>query len=82
MWTLRGLQGFLRLRAINKQRRGGAALRSHTPVTGDAAASAAVFIKEAAPDSEAFKRPSRATTQQLPWDRRGKGVKVSDAISA
>lgn len=57
-------------------------MRSHTPVTGDAAASAAVFIKEAAPDSEAFKRPSRATTQQLPWDRRGRGVKVSDAISA
>lgn len=48
-------------------------------MTGDAAA---VFIKEAAPDSEAFKRPSRATTQQLPWDRRGEGVKVSDAISA
>lgn len=61
---------------------GGPAFRSHTPVTGGATASTAVFIKGATPDSEAFKRPSRATTQQLPWDRRGKGVKVSNAISA
>lgn len=30
-----------------------------------------MFIKEAGPDSEAFKRPSGATTQQLPWDWRG-----------
>lgn len=57
-------------------------MKSHTPVTGGGAAGAAVFIKEAGPDSEAFKRPSGATTQQLPWDRRGKGVKVSNAISA
>lgn len=57
-------------------------MRRHTPVTGAKAAGAAVFIKEAAPDSEAFKRPSGATTQQLPWDWRGKDVKVSNAISA
>ena len=57
-------------------------MRSRTPVTSGKAAGAAVFIKGAGPDSEAFKRPSGATTQQLPWDRRGKGIKVSNAISA
>lgn len=57
-------------------------MRSRTPVTSGKAAGAAVFIKEAGPDSEAFKRPSGATTQQLPWDRRGEGIKVSNAISA
>lgn len=57
-------------------------MRSHTPVTSGKPAGAAVFIKEARPDSEAFKRPSGATTQQLPWDWRGKSIKVSNAISA
>lgn len=57
-------------------------MKSHTPVTSGKAPGTAVFIKEAGPDSEAFKRPSGATTQQLPWDQRGKGIKVSNAISA
>lgn len=57
-------------------------MRSRTPVICGKAAGAAVFIKEAGTDSEAFKRPSGATTQQLPWDWRGKGVKVSNAILA
>lgn len=43
-------------------------MKSHTPVTGGKAGGAAVFIKEASTDSEAFKRPSGATAQQLPWD--------------
>lgn len=57
-------------------------MKSYTPVTSGKAAGAAVFIKAAGPDSEAFKRPSGATTLQLPWDQRGEGIKVSNAISA
>lgn len=67
--------------AINKQR-GGTALRGHTPVTGGKVAGGAVFIKDTGPDSEAFKRPSGATSQRLPWEWRRKGVKVTNAISA